>query len=106
MFNLTDVAKIEGEAETSDAEYYCALQRAINSGSAWSLQGSYGRSMMAAIEDGACMLGQRDARDYYGNHIPSRDQIQEGSKGSRGYVVANRGEEWAVMLDGVDLVRQ
>lgn len=105
MFNLNDVANIEGEAG-SEAEYFCSLQRAINSGTAWSLQGSYGRAMMDAIQSGACMLGPRDAHDYYGNHIPSRDQVQDGSKGSRTFVVANRGEEWAVMLDGCDLVRQ
>jgi hypothetical protein len=97
-FDLIDVENIEGNA-TSEEDYFCSLQRAINSGSAWSLQGSYGRAMMDALDSGSCMLGPTEARDYWGNHIPSRDQVQAGSKGSRAFVVKHRDEDWAVMLD-------
>jgi hypothetical protein len=38
---------------------------------------------------------------YYGNRIPSRNEVKEGTKGSRGYVVAAMGEDWAKMLEGV-----
>lgn len=98
MLDIQDINAIEGEAE-SEEDYYLALQRAINSGSAWSFQGSYGRAMMEAIRAGECMLGKSPARDYYGNFIPSRDMVQEGTKGSRQFVVDARGEEWAAMLD-------
>lgn len=96
-FTQHDVNVLEGE-ETSEQEEALSLQRAINSGM-WGLQGSYGRAMMGAIEAGRAMLGPKDARDYYGNHIPSRTQVQEGTKGSRGFVVARMGEDWAAMLE-------
>jgi len=98
-FSVEDIEVIEGDA-ASEEEYYLALQRAINSGSAWSFQGSYGRSMMHAIESGACMLGLVPARDAYGNRIPARAEVEEGTKGSRQFVVDQMGEEWAAMLEG------
>ena len=63
-----------------------ALQRLIDAG-AWGLEGSMGRAMMAAIEDGRCVLGPESARDYWGNYIPSRTEVQPGTKGSVGYAV-------------------
>ena len=100
MISLNDVNNIEGDAP-SPVEYFKSIQRAINSGSAWSLQGSYGRSMMEAIKDGRCMLGLKDCRDYYGSHIPSRTQVEGGTKGSRAFVVANYGEDWAQLMEEV-----
>lgn len=97
-FDLEDIRVLEEDDEASEEDEALSLQRAINDGM-WSLQGSYGRSMMAAIESGACMLGPKPARDYWGNYIPARDGVVSGSKGSRAYVVAHRGEEWAVMLE-------
>jgi hypothetical protein len=78
-----------------------SLQRAINSGAAWSMQGSMGRSMMQAIEAGHCMLGLNGCRDYYGNYIPSRDQVQAGTKGSYEFVVEHMGSEWADNMKAV-----
>lgn len=54
--------------------------------------------MMDAIKAGACMLGKAPARDYYGNRIPSRDEVQEGTKGSYQFVSRANGEEWADMM--------
>lgn len=96
-FDVPDVLVIEGE-DVSQEDYFVSLQRAINSGM-WSLQGSYGRAMMGAIEDGRCMLGTVPARDAYGSRIPARSEVQEGTKGSRGFVVEKCGEEWASMLE-------
>lgn len=93
-FTLEDIRTIEEDEDASPFEMAAALQRAINSG-LWSLQGSYGRSMMHAIQSGQCMLGRNDCRDYYGNHIPSRDQVQESTKGSYAYVVERMGKAWA-----------
>ena len=93
-FDLKDVRTIEEDEDASPFEVSTALQRAINAGM-WSLQGSYGRSMMYAIEAGQCLLGRSDCRDYYRKHIPSRDQVQEGTKGSYDYVVERMGREWA-----------
>lgn len=99
--NLQDIEIIEGDTEADEREYYSALQRAINSGSAWSFQGSYGREMMRAIESGCCMLGKTRARDYYGNLIPARDDVKEGTKGSRDFVADSMGEEWAELMEGL-----
>ncbi len=98
-FGLEDILVLEEAADNAEDEAK-ALQRAINSGM-WSLQGSYGRSMMAAIESGYCMLGERAARDYYGNRVPARSEVKPGTKGSREFVVARMGEAWASMLESV-----
>jgi hypothetical protein len=70
------------------------LQELINSGAAWCLEGSVGRAAMDAINAGACMLGETGHRDYWGNYVPSRHEVQAGTKGSREYCEArNWGEE-------------
>lgn len=91
MLALDDILAIEDGCENGNEP----MQRAINSGSAWSLQGSMGRSMMRAIEDGWCMLGKVGAHDYYGNYIPSRTEVKEGTKGSKGYVANIMGRKYA-----------
>jgi hypothetical protein len=97
MITLQDIDTIEGETFCTMEEYYLAIQKTINSG-LWSMQGSYGRTMMDAISAGLCMLGQNQARDYYGNTIPSRDDVKPGTKGSYQFVVDERGEEWANLM--------
>lgn len=96
---LSDVENIEEGCE-SEENYYSSIQNAINSCS-WSLQGSYGRAMMDAIKGGRCMLGLVGCRDYYGNYIPSRSEVKDGSKGSRSFVVEACGEEWVKLMEGV-----
>jgi hypothetical protein len=93
MFDLNDVNVIESDEEVSELDYFLAIQRAINTGM-WGLQGSYGRTMMAAISSGRCLLGPNAARDYYGNVIPSRDDVKQGTKGSIGFVEDAMGGEW------------
>jgi len=100
MITLHDINIIEGEDETSELEYYSAIQRTINAG-LWGLQGSYGRTMMDAIKSGHCLLGQNDAHDYWGTHIPSRDQVQAGTKGSYDFVAEHCGEDWAQHMSEV-----
>ena len=100
MFTLNDVEAIEGD-EVSAEEYYGAMQRAINSGMAWKMQGSYGRAAMDAISAGLCMLGREACADYWGNAIPGRDDVKPGSKGSILFVIEERGQEWAAMMEGV-----
>lgn len=58
------------------------MQDKINSGIAWKLEGSYGRYAMSLLESGACMLPKEVKFDYYGNKVPSRDMLQEGTKGT------------------------
>ena len=94
QLNLDDIEMIEGGAETQE-EYYGAIQKAINSGMGWKMQGSYGRTMMDAIRSGCCMLGVHQAQDYYGNTIPSRDDVKAGTYGSYEYVIEMQGHAWA-----------
>jgi hypothetical protein len=101
MFDLNDIEVVEGGAEVSELEYYASIQRAINSSTAWSFQGSYGRTMMDAIESGYCLLGIHNARDYWGNYIPSRDEVQEGTKGSLDFVAMRMGDEWADIMANI-----
>jgi len=97
QLNLDDIELIEGGAE-DEQEYYEAIQKAINSGIGWKMQGSYGRTMMDAIKGGYCLLGHNRSSDYYGNIIPSRDDVEEGTKGSYEYVIEMQGQEWADLM--------
>lgn len=100
MLTLADINNIETEEDVSDLEYYQSIQRAINAG-AWSFQGSYGRTMMDAIKAGRCLLGTAPARDYWGNVIPSRYQVQEQTMGT-GYYVADRcGVDWLNAMEAI-----
>lgn len=70
------------------------LQGQINSGIVWRL-GSLGRAAMDAISAGHCMLGLTGKQDYWGNYIPSRDQVKAGTKGSYQFVAEINGTEYA-----------
>jgi hypothetical protein len=100
MLTLNDINTIESDEDATEEEYFLSIQRAINSG-AWSLQGSYGRTMMDAINAGRCVLGRNRARDYWGNTIPSRDDVKQGTKGSYDFVADAMGAEWADMMSEV-----
>lgn len=99
---LEAIEKFESGEFEDEFEYYAIIQLLINSGSAWGFQGSYGRTRMDAIESGHCMLARTDCRDYWGNHIPSRDQVQDGTKGSIGYVAQQMGDDWAHQMSEVE----
>jgi hypothetical protein len=58
------------------------MQRLINNGSVWLMEGSMGREAMRLLECGACMLPTKAFRDAYGNRIPSRYELRAGSKGT------------------------
>lgn len=61
---------------------YDQWQHLIDNGSIWHFEGSMGREAMHLLEVGACMLPKVAHRDYYGNRIPSRDELKEGTKGT------------------------
>lgn len=90
---LNDILTMQ-DSESSDQLQYESTQRLINAGQ-WGLEGSVGRAMMDAIDNGYCLLGKNRARDYYGNFIPSRDDVVEGTKGSYQFVVDRMGQDWA-----------
>lgn len=80
------------DEEATEEEYVAAYQSLINTGQAWRMEGSVGRQAMALIEAGVCALGESDHKDYWGNHVPSRTQVQEGTKGSVQYVLDHGNE--------------
>lgn len=82
---MTDMTAIYREDATLE-EVVAAYQGLINTGDAWRLEGSVGRQAMEFIESGLCALGRSEHTDYWGNHIPSRDQVEPGTKGSVQYV--------------------
>jgi hypothetical protein len=61
---------------------YAELQKMIDTGMAWHMEGSYGRIAMDSLRSGACMLPTTSRRDAYGNTIPSRYQVAQGTTGS------------------------
>lgn len=61
---------------------YADLQRLIDNGSVWHMEGSMGRAAMSALECGACMLPKVIHYGAYGNRIPSRDELVKGTKGT------------------------
>lgn len=69
------------------------IQQAIDSGAAWTLEGSVGRAAMAAIEDGRAVLGLRAHRDYWGNRVPARWEVQQGTLGSQRFAHDQQGHE-------------
>lgn len=58
------------------------MQQLINSGVAWKMEGSIGRKAMRLLKCGACMLPKEFHKDYYGNTVPSRDVLKEGTTGT------------------------
>jgi hypothetical protein len=74
--NYYEVLKLQKETGNF---YYQAL---INGGTAWKLEGATGRHCMDLLRSGACMLPKKPHFDFYGNRIPSRDEVKPGSTGS------------------------
>lgn len=74
--NHNRIKKLQSEYGYSD------MQDLINSGTAWRMEGSIGRQAMSLLECGACMLPKEMHKDYYGNTIPSREMLREGTKGT------------------------
>jgi hypothetical protein len=75
---------------------YFGLQAMINSGDVWKLEGAAGREAMSALQQGFCMLPKKSTRDYYGNYIPSRDELKKGTKGT----YQNCLNFWSSVMDG------
>ena len=84
MADVVDIMAFE-EGELDEDQTVQMFQEMIDDGSVWSFQGSYGRTAMDLIESGQCTLGEKGCRDYWGNYIPSRTEVQPGTKGSIEY---------------------
>jgi len=88
--NLSQIKKLQEQYQ------FYGMQTMINDGTAWKMEGSYGRAVMNALEMGTCMLPKKRTYDYYGNTLPSRDEIKAGTKGS----YAKCRDFWQAVVDG------
>ena len=61
---------------------YSRMQSMINTGIVWQMEGTIGRQAMELLNSGACMLPKSSKLDYYGNKIPSRYEVKNGTTGS------------------------
>ena len=88
MISTPDVSFLwdEGDHEVDPDDVIAGYQDLINTGNAWKLEGAVGRQAAHFIDIGVCALGETDYLDYYGNHVPSRYQVVDGSKGSTKFV--------------------
>lgn len=87
------------DEDSSEDAQLDALQALVDSGDAWRLEGSIGRSAMAAIDAGLVFLPDVDHRDYYGNRIPRRSVLEPGSKGTLEYCRARHPERFVDVAD-------
>lgn len=74
-------------------EYLESMQHLVDTGMAWQLEGAVGREAMALLEQGLLVLGPVGHRDYWGNYIPARYEVEPGTLGSPEYAEARREEE-------------
>lgn len=58
------------------------MQKMINDGSVWKMEGSIGRHAMSLLCSGECYLPETSHFDAYGNRIPSRNELEEGTRGT------------------------
>ncbi len=78
MENLT----IEQITELQKGNGVYNMQELITSGQVWKFEGSFGRTAMNFLDLGVCYLPEVQTSDYYGNTIPSRGDLQPGTKGT------------------------
>jgi hypothetical protein len=74
--NIKTIYKLQREYGVAE------MQEMINTGLAWKMEGSVGRTAMAMLRSGACMLPKEPVVDAYGNRVPSRDEVVSGTLGS------------------------
>jgi hypothetical protein len=90
MMTIKEIIKLQ------EAYNVTELQNRIFNGSVWSFQGSAGRFAMSMLESGVCFLGEAATYDYYGNRIPSRNDLEDGTKGTLGNAI----QFWSRVVDG------
>lgn len=76
------------------------MQSMIEAGTVWHMEGSMGRSAMVLLESGACFLPTEPHMDYWGNVVPSRDALEDGTKGTLGNAI----RFWGEVQDGTTII--
>lgn len=73
------------DEDATEEEVLDAYQHLVNTGQAWKLEGHVGRVAMHLLELRAIALGETAHHDYYGNRVPSRFEVEAGTKGHAEY---------------------
>jgi hypothetical protein len=71
-------------------------QELLNSGQLWKFEGSVGRAASDMIEAGILVLPETRTSDYWGNTIPARTDLKNGTKGTLG----NAQRFWNLVAEG------
>ena len=83
-----------------------SIQEMIDNGMAWKMEGSIGRHAMSLLKSGICMLPEKQTKDYYGNIVPARTDLEPGTKGT----LENAIEFWSNIKEGdfdaIELLQQ
>ena len=79
---MTKHAEFLETATEEDIQEVQKYQEWINSGTAWKLEGSVGRSAMSLLRAGICELGEKGHKDYWGNYVPSKSEVTPGTMGA------------------------
>ncbi len=68
----------------TDEEVYDieTVQKRINDGSVWHLEGAEGREASRLLKAGLCELGYKRHKDFWGNVVPSRFDLKPGTMGA------------------------
>lgn len=81
------------------AEYgLTSAQNMMDTGDIWKFEGSVGRTASDLLEAGVLVLPEHANRDYYGNYVPGRDELRDGTKGTLG----NAQRFWSLVEEGDD----
>lgn len=91
-----------GSGEPWDWDNSASLQRAIDNGSVWHMEGYAGRTAMQALEKGECFLPLKGYQDYYGNTVPPRTVLKPGTKGT----LENSARFWGIEVKQVKKARK
>ena len=73
------IREIKELQEQYGVDYY---QDLIDTGMAWKMEGSIGRKCMSYLSSGVCFLPLKSHYDYWGNEVPSRNKVANGTMGS------------------------
>ena len=79
---LSNYMNIEQIYEAQKKAGVFQLQKMIESGEVWKMEGSYSRDAIDNLHSGACFLPEESYTDYYGNKVPSRNDITRWSTGT------------------------
>ena len=74
------------------------LQNLIDNGEGWQSESELGHAIVTALDDGTCVLGPVPHRDYHGNVVPARKDVEPGTKGSLEYANRLRAERGDPLL--------